>query len=428
MLKVVSNQRSHDCAGNTRRDFLRVGAIGASALTLPNLLRSRAAAAESQQSLRSKSVIWVWLSGGPTHVETFDPKMTAPVEFRSITGEAATPIPGVTIGGSFPKLASVADKMAIVRSFAHNNSSHGNGTQLVMTGYNDRADMRPSMGSIMAKRFGCSDPQSGMPTYVRMGNIRSDGPGWLGTTYSPFDPGSQASKSMRLSLDADRVSDRRNLLDSIDKMKRSADASGKMAGMDGFEQQAFELILGSSQEAFDTTKESKQTRDAYGSGLGESLLKARRLVEAGCGFVTLNYGGWDMHGGIEKGMKSRAGQVDQGVSALIADLHERGMNEDTLVVVTGEFGRTPKINAKGGRDHWGRLCTLALSGGGLKMGQVIGESSRKIEVPATTPITPQDLMATILQMYGVDHRMQFVNNSGRPVFLVEDGQPIAELV
>jgi len=405
-----------------------VGAIGATALTLPNLLRSQAAASASQQSINKKSVIYVWLSGGPTHVETFDPKMTAPSEFRSITGEAATPIPGVTVGGSFPKIGSVVDKMALVRSFAHNSSSHGTGTQLVMTGYKDRANMRPSLGSITARAFGTSNLETGMPTYVRMGNIRSDGPGWLGTAYSPFDPGSQASKNMKLSLTADRLEGRRNLLRNIDQIKRQVDATGKMVGMDSFDQQAFDLILGSSQEAFDIKSESAQTRESYGKGLGDSLLKARRLVEAGCGFVTINYGGWDMHGGIAKGMKSRAAQLDQAVSALISDLHERGMHEDTLVVVTGEFGRTPKINKKGGRDHWGRLCTLALSGGGLNMGQVVGESTRKIEVPASTPITPQDLMATILKMYGVDHRLQFINNAGRPMYLVEDGQPIAELI
>ena len=162
--------------------------------------------------------------------------------------------------------------------------------------------------------------------------------------------------------------------------------------------------------------------------MGEQLLLARRLCEKGCGLVTVSYGGWDMHGGIVQGLKTRARPVDQGVSALISDLHERGMSDDVLVVVTGEFGRTPKINSKGGRDHWGKLCTLALAGGGLKMGQVIGESSPKVEVPASNPIGPQDLLATVLHMYGFDHKMQFTDNQGRPTYLVENGNPIAELV
>ena len=428
MLTLMSNRVASKCDGSSRRDFLRVGALGMAGMTLPNLLRARAESIQSGTQVNNKSVIWLWLSGGPTHVETFDPKMTAPVEYRSMTGEAKTSLPGVTIGGSFSQMAKVADKMAFVRSFAHGSSSHGAGTQLVMTGYNDRMNMRPSLGSIVAKSFGTTSPITGMPTYVSQGRNRAGGPGWLGTRFGAFDPNGQARKNMNISVPGDRLSDRLGLLHQIDGINRNVDRSGMMEGMDGFEQQAFDLIMGSSQEAFDINKEDAKVRNRYGKGLGESLLLARRLCEAGCGFITLNYGGWDMHGGILKGMKSRGPQVDQGVSALIEDLEQRGMLEDTLLVITGEFGRTPKINAKGGRDHWGRLCTLALAGGGLKMGQVIGESSPRLEVPDTTPIRPQDLMATILRMYGIGERVQFTNNAGRPTYMIEDGQPIAELI
>lgn len=428
MLRLVDRNSSRNCAGSTRRDFLRVGSLGVAGLTLPNLMRAKAMAGAEGSEIKNKSVIWLWLSGGATHVETFDPKMSAPVEYRSITGEASTPIPGVTIGGTFPQIGSVADKMAIVRSFAHGSSSHGTGTQWVMTGYNDRANMRPATGAIVSKINGTTNSVTGMPTYVSMGRIRNDGPGWLGTRYSSFDPSGQARQNMDISIPADRFQGRRNLLNSLDRMNREIDRSGMMSGLDGFEQQAFELVLGGSQNAFDISKEDAKTRRAYGSGLGENLLKARRLVEAGCGFITLNYGGWDMHGGIVKGLKGRAQQMDQGVSALITDLDQRGMLDDTLVVITGEFGRTPRINKNAGRDHWGRLCTLALAGGGLKMGQVVGESSPKIEFPKTTTITPQDLMATVLHMYGIDHRVQVMSNQGRPTYLVEDGAPIAELV
>ncbi|MFP6601782.1 MAG: DUF1501 domain-containing protein [Pirellulaceae bacterium] len=425
MFTIYSKNKRRDCEGNTRRDFLKVGAIGGSLLTLPNLLRAQA---KAPTVVNNKSVIWIWLAGGPTHVETFDPKMTAPTEYRSITGEAKTPLPGVTIGGTFPKIAACGDKMALVRSFAHGNSSHGNATRWVMTGYDDRQGMHPSMGSIAAKKYGTTHPRTGIPTYIRMNGSNGDGPGWLGTGYSPFDPNGQAVKNMGISVAEDRFATRRGLLNSLDSINRQSDNSGKMEGLDAFEQQAFDLIAGNSRDAFDIKKADPKERSSYGKGLGESLLRARRLCEAGCGFVTVSYGGWDMHGGIVKGLKSRAVEMDQAISALIEDLSQRGMLDDTLVVITGEFGRTPKINSKGGRDHWGRLCTLALAGGGLKMGQVIGESSRKLEVPATTPITPQDLMATMMHMYGLDHRMQFMNNQGRPMYLVENGAPIPELI
>lgn len=425
MFTVYSKNRSGDCAGNTRRDFLKVGAIGSSLLTLPNLLRAQST---TEGAVNNKSVIWIWLAGGPTHVETFDPKMTAPTEYRSITGEAKTPLAGVSLGGTFPKMAACMDKMALIRSFSHGNSSHGTATRWVMTGYDDRQNTQPSIGSIASRQFGTTNPNTGIPTYVRMNNINGDGPGWLGTGYSPFNPNGPAVKNMASIVPEERFSSRRKLLNSLDTINRTADNSGKLDGMDAFEQQAFDLVRGTSRDAFNISKADPKERARYGKGLGETLLTARRLCEAGCAFVTVSYGGWDMHGGIAKGLKGRAEQMDQGIAALIEDLDDRGMLDDTLVVVTGEFGRTPKINTKGGRDHWGRLCTLALAGGGLKMGQVVGKSSDKIEVPSTKPITPQDLMATIFHMYGMNHRMQFVNNQGRPVFLIEDGTPIPELI
>ena len=429
MLTLLDSLRNRSCDGASRRDFLRVGSLGMAGLTLPNLLRAKAQAASTGNNVRSKSVIWLWLSGGPTHVETFDPKMTAPAEYRSIMGEAKTPMAGVTIGGPFPQIASMGDKFSFIRSFAHGSSSHGNGTTWVMTGYDDRTNMKPSLGSIVARALGTTNEQTGMPTYIKLGNIRSEGAGWLGARYSPFDSGGQARKNMTVSVPGDRFEDRRGLLNTMDKIRRDVDASGKMDGLDGFEEQAFDLVLGTSQDAFDVNKEDSKVRERYGRrGLGDNLLKARRLCEAGCGFVTVSYGGWDMHGGIEKGMKTRGPEVDQAVSALIEDLDQRGMLDDTLFVITGEFGRTPRINKNAGRDHWGRLCTLAMAGGGLKMGQVIGESSPRIEVPATNPIKPQDVMATILQMYGLDYQLQFTSPQGRPTYMIEDGTPIPELI
>lgn len=428
MLKIFGTPNGRDCDGFTRRNFLQVGTLGAAGLSLPNLLAAKERAGQEGLPVKNKSVIWIWLAGGPTHVETFDPKMTAPVEYRSITGECKTPIAGVTVGGTFPKIAQCVDRMALVRSFAHGSSSHGTGTTWVMTGYNDRNNMKPSLGSIISRARGTTDAQTGMPTYIKVGSIRSDGPGWLGARYQALSPSGKARQNMNLSIDSQRFGSRRTLLNELDSINREVDRSGQMEGLDGFEQQAFDLVLGSAKDAFDVKKEDPKIRERYGKGLGEQLLLAKRLCAAGAGFVNVSYGGWDMHGGIVKGLKSRAQQMDQGVSALINDLTESGQLEDTLVVVTGEFGRTPRINSKGGRDHWGRLCTLALAGGGLRMGQVIGESSRKVEVPAENPVNPQDVMATILHMYGLSHKLQFTSPQGRPTYMIEDGSPIKELI
>jgi hypothetical protein len=408
--------------------------LGSGALTLPMLLRSRANAAEQGTTAKDTSVVWLWLSGGPTHVETFDPKMTAPAEYRSTTGEQKTPLAGVTIGGTFPRMAAVADKMALVRSFAHRNSGHGGGTHWVMTGYDNRqADNggvpgRPSMGSILARVRGANHPTSGAPTYVRMGNIFADGPAFLGPAYGPFDQNGQARRNMNLAVPRERIDNRRSLLANLDRLNREADALGVMEGMDQFEQQAFSLVFGNAPKAFDLKEEDPKLVARYGKGLGEQMLVARRLCEAGCGFVTLNYGGWDMHGNVERSMKSRSPQMDQAVAAFIEDVHQRGLQENILLVITGEFGRTPRVNRNAGRDHWAPLSTLALSGGGLRMGQVVGESAAKVDVPQSTPITPQDLMATIFQVLGIPPRVQFQSPSGRPVYMVDSGVPIGELV
>ena len=423
MLTFNGDFTGRTCDGLSRRNFLQVGSLGIAGLTLPSLLRAKDAGA----ALNNKSVIWVWLGGGPTHVETFDPKMDAPREYRSTTGECKTTIPGVRIGGTYPKLAKCMDSMALVRSFAHGNSSHGTGTTWVMTGYNDRTKMRPSMGSIIAKAKGTAHPVTGLPSYVRIGGIGSDGPGWLGTRFQALSPSGQARKNMELSVDANRFQSRHALLDSIDVINRKMDRSGQMEGLDGFEQQAFDLVLGSAKDAFDIKKEDPKVRARYGRGLGEQLLLARRLTAAGSRFVNIQYGGWDMHGKIQNAMKSRAPQMDQGLSAPIEDLKASGQLDDTLLVVTGEFGRTPRVNSKGGRDHWGRLCTLMLAGGGLTMGQVIGKSAPKLEDPAERHITPQDMLATVIKMFGLDPKLQFMNNQGRPTYVVENGRPITEL-
>jgi hypothetical protein len=322
----------------------------------------------------------------------------------------------------------------LVRSFAHTNSGHGGGTHFVMTGYDNRnidnggLPTRPSIGSIVSRVRGANHAVTGMPTYVRLGQIGADGPAFLGTANAPFDPAGQARKNMTLAVDRDRLGDRRDLLRSLDTISRQADDSRLMEGLDAFEQQAFQLVLSSSQEAFDLKHEDSKLVAQYGPGLGQQLLQARRLCEAGCGFVTVQYGGWDMHSNIKSGLERRSPQLDQAVAALVEDIYQRGLDQNILLVVSGEFGRTPKVNRNGGRDHWAPLSTLALSGGGLNMGQVVGESADKVDVPKTSAIRPQDLMATVFHVLGMDNQLQFINPAGRPVFMVEDGRPIRELI
>jgi hypothetical protein len=398
------------------------------------LLRSRAEAASAGVSTSNKSVVWLWLGGGPTHVETFDPKMTAPAEYRSVTGEVKTNLPGVTLGGNFEQMAKVADKMAFVRSFAHTNSGHSGGTHYVMTGYDNRlADngavpARPGVGSIVARVRGTNHPETGIPTYIRLGGIYADGPAFLGTAFAPFDPAGEARRNMALSVQEPRLDSRRVLLKGLDTIRREADRSGLIKGLDSFDEQAFNIILSRSPQAFDLKYEDPRVVDRYGTGLGQQLLQARRLCEAGCGFVTVSFGGWDMHGNIKQSMDQLAPQVDRAVAAFVEDLSLRGMSDDILLVVSGEFGRTPKINGGAGRDHWAPLSTLALAGGGLRMGQVIGESAEKVDVPKTTAITPQDLLATVFQVMGIERRIQFTDQAGRPTYMVENGRPIKELV
>jgi hypothetical protein len=435
MFTLLGSRKGITCDGASRRDFLKVGALGMGGLMLPDLLRARAAATEAGRPTRNTSVVWLWLGGGPTHVETFDPKMSAPVEFRSTVGAAQTNVPGVEIGGVFPQMANVADKMAFVRSFAHRNSGHGGGTHWVMTGYdfppadNGAVPIKPGLGSILSRHRGANNATTGLPTYVRMGGILGDGPAWLGSSFSPFDVAGNARNNMNVQIPLERLEERRNLLHEFDDLDRSIDRSGLMSGLDSFEAQAFQLLHSRAREVFDVTRETDRLRDAYGrSNIGQQMLLARRLCEAGVGFVTIHYGGWDMHGNVAQGMRQLAPNLDRAVAAFVGDCAARGLDQEILLVITGEFGRTPRINGTAGRDHWAPLSTLALSGGGLRMGQVVGESTSRAETPRTTAITPQDLMATVFHVLGVPQNLTYHDPSGRPTPMVNGGRPIAELV
>jgi hypothetical protein len=442
MLNLWGSTIRTDCSGVGRRDFLKAGALALTGLTLPDLLKLRSAAAGSGRPTRTTSVVWLWLGGGPTHIETFDPKMSAPAEFRSMVGDVQTRVPGLRLGGLFPLIGQMADRMAFVRSFMHGNSGHAGGTHFVMTGTDyPPADagmppIRPSFGSITSRVRGSTHPSTGLPTYVRISGVYADGPHFLGPAYAPFDVGGQARNNLNLNLPLQRLHDRRGLLQQFDNVNRAIDRSGVMAGLDAFDRQAVELLTGRAREAFDLEREDPRTRDRYASGtagLGTNLLIARRLCEAGVGFVTLNYANspqaWDMHNDMLPQLRQACPPLDRAISVFLEDLHQRGLASDILLVITGEFGRTPRINGSAGRDHWGPLCTLALAGGGLRMGQAIGESSARAEAPRTTPIYPKNLMATLFHVLGIDPQLQITDQSGRPQYLLPDGaRPIAELL
>lgn len=439
----------------TRRDLLKVGMLGTSAfglseLTLPDLLRARSRAGPK----RDTSIVWLWLQGGAPHIETFDPKMEAPSEYRSMVGAVPTTLPGVKFGGGLPHLASMAHRMAIVRSFRHTNPDHLGASHYMLTAedapFGVQHQTAPSFGSIAAKVRGVQHPETHVPTFVRVSSTISfdfDDPMWLGPAYGPFDANGPNRQNLKLTVSSRRLTSRSHLLHGLDRLHRNVDQSDIMEDLDAYSQRAIDLVLGGSKRVFDASREDPRISDRYGPGLGAQLLAARRLCEAGCGFVTLNYCyaphsadtpfAWDMHlGPGQPKAPPMPGQLqaifpmfDQAISAFIEDVHQRGLSEKILLVITGDFGRTPKINQYGGRDHWPDLSTLALVGGGLRMGQVVGTSSPRAEAPTSRPIEPKDLLATILYVLGIDPDLQFPDYAGRPRYVLPEGaEPIAELI
>ena len=398
-----------------RREFMRVGGIstGLSAIGLSD------AHSEILPS-NEKSVVWLWLGGGATHIETFDPKPMAPEGVRSTTGSVMTN-GDFLLGGNFIKLATRSDKIAVVRSFAHRNSSHRTGTHWVMTGHNSTDNtpqsmqQEPSYGSIMSSIYGANHPTTGMPSYVKVNGISFDGPAWLGGQYKPYEASGEGVENLKSRVENNRFLQRRDLIGGLDKLKIEND----LEIWPDLRKQSFGLILGKASEAFDLNKEPETSRNKYGKGLGEQMLLARRLVENGTRFVTLHYGGWDMHGNIEKSLNGRMPPLDHALSTFIDDLYDRGMNKNVLLVVTGEFGRTYRVNKNAGRDHWPQLSPLMLSGGDFDMGRIIGESTAKAETPKSDPLGPKDVTATLFAHFGIDPQAQKIDFAGRPRYLVD---------
>lgn len=441
MLNILGRPYGSHCDRITRRSCLTIGSLGMAGLGLPTLLRARSQARDRGLPSPDTSVVWLWLAGGASQIETFDPKMDAPSEIRSTVGAVDTTLPGIQFGGLFPRIAKLAHHMAIFRSFSHRSTSHNGGPHWLVTGKEHRLSdtegpIHPSAGSMLAKLRGPSHPVTGMPTYVRMGRIYGDGPAWLGVENAPFTVDGRIHQRMTASVELDRLNSRRHLLGMLDRVDRRLDHTGHMEGLDSFEEKAFHLILGRSKEAFDLGREDPRIRSRYArsGAVGEQLLLARRLCEAGCGCVTIHAPyDWDMHGipgrpTIDKHLERNCPPVDLAIETFLEDLVQSGLDKHILLVISGDFGRTPRINPGGGRDHWGLLSTLALAGGGLRVGQVIGESTAFAEEPKTRPVTPTDLMATVFHVLGVDARVQAIDNSGQPHFLLDpDARPIPEL-
>jgi Protein of unknown function (DUF1501) len=453
-----------------RRDFLRIGTLGLGGLSLPWLLEAQARAAlEGKPLTTGKSVIFLFLHGGPSQIETFDPKPTAPEGVRSVTGEAATTLPGVTFGSTFQKLAALAHKIAVVRSYRPGSADHD------IKPLVHRETLNASLGSIYARVAGMNHPRTGIPTNVALfpravdpktqaanlsfGNFGATGQ--IGSAFAPFVPGGTGNllQNMQLKLSRDRLDDRRHLLGQIDTLRREVDAADTLHSLDRIQQQAFDVILRGVAQAFDLSRENDKTIARYDTAplvrpenidrkwknynnyvdnaktVGKLLLLARRLCEAGCGFVTVTTNFvWDMHAdvnnaGVAEGMRYMGAPLDHAVSAYIEDVEARGLEERILLVVAGEMGRTPRINKNGGRDHWGNLGPLLLHGGGLKMGQVIGQSTRNGGDPATEPMTIRHLISTL--MHTLLHPGEVRIARGIPDDVgrvIADGEPIRGLM
>jgi hypothetical protein len=465
MLTIQTGPASRNCQGHTRRAALKAGFLGVAGLGLPQYLRARANAdggltsPGSPTGSHEKSVILIWLDGGPSQLETYDPKPDAPAEYRGPFGVAKTRTPGVFVSALMPETANRFDKVSFVRSLHHDNGDHFAAGHWMTTGRfgSSAASLPqkfPSVGSYVSRVKGPNNPH--LPAYVGLPAAQTIylfpgymGAAYLGGQYNPFDV--DRERKYLAATDKTRVrspkwlsslgggtavSDRTPLLKQFDRVRRDLDNSGVMDTMDRFQQQAMDLILGSdARQAFDLDREDPKATDRYGQGpWAQYTQMARRLVEAGVTFVTVDMPHWDDHSGIEKGHGTKVPVVDRAVSALIDDLSDRGLLDSTLVIVMGEFGRTPRINTGQpgipvpGRDHWGNAISVMVAGGGLKGGVVVGSTNAKAERPKDRPLKPGDLLATIYHQLGMDPQESFKDHTGRPIPMLDEGKPIDELM
>jgi len=424
------------CDGMVRRDFVKIGALAGLGLSLPEYLR-RAAAGEVKPEAKGKSAIFIHLGGGPTHMDTFDLKPDSPEEFRGEFKPIKTNVAGMEFSEHLPKLAEVADKFAILRGVSHTLAAHELGTKYMITGNRPLPSISfPGYGAVLAKeKPGPAD----LPPFVAIPSTPQS-PGYLGVKYAPFQVGTtpQAGKpfavrgiSLTNGVTVTDVERRTQLARDLDTVFGEFESQNDLlSGLDKFSEQAFDLLRSPrARDAFDIGKESPSVAEQFGpSGFGGGCLLATRLVEAGVRFVTVSLGGWDTHVDNFKRLKDNLlPQLDAGLSGLFRTLDQKGLLESTSVFVTGEFSRTPKVNQRGGRDHWARAMFCLMAGGGMKGGQVIGESNDKGQEPLSRAITPDEVAASFYHSLGIDHTKEYHTNIGRPVMIVRDGKLIPEL-
>jgi hypothetical protein len=432
----------------TRREILRVGAVGSLGLTLGDCLRLQAQSpttrpADTQpagaKTPPAESVILIFLEGGMSQLDSFDPKPNAPIEIRGEFGAIDTKADGVQISGLWRQTAGVADKIAFIRSMTHGEAAHERGCHNMLTGYRPSpAITYPSMGAVIAHEYG---PRRDLPAYIAVPNA-DGGSGFAGTGYlssacGAFSVGGEPNdgnfvvRDLNLppGVDETRMERRKGLLAAVDEHFRKLESSDQIVAMDSFYGRAYSLISSkSAREAFDINAEPKAVREAYGrNAFGQRVLLARRLVAAGARFVTVFFGGWDMHVDVHGGMRGIAPLVDQGLAALIRDLDQHGLLGKTLLMLTTEFGRTSRINKDRGRDHWPKVFSVAFAGGGIKGGQAIGTSNAYATEPQDNPVSPADMSASVFHQLGIDYTKKLLSPGDRPINLVRDGQPITKL-
>jgi hypothetical protein len=443
MLTFWRSTRQRWCDGISRRAFLTIGALGMGGLTWADLLRCQARGGEKTPP-RPKSVIMLYLWGGPSHLDLYDLKPNAPVEYRGEFAPIRTKVPGMDICELMPLQAKIADKLAIIRNLRFQTASRGpiaddHCPPELFSGFPREAN-RPALGSVVARMRTDAGVRGEVPAFVLLshatgapGSFSADAfPAYLGSAHQPFTPGQLKDLSLSRELSLERLGERASLLKTFDRINRDIDdRRGSLAGADAFSRQALEMIVaGRVRDALDLSKEPAKVQQSYGQMT--DLLVARRLVEAGVPVVNLvpRGLGWDHHGDIFKGMRTYLPMLDRGISTLVTDLHERGLDQDVAVVVWGEMGRTPRVNASRGRDHWPQAGFALVAGGGLTMGQVIGATTAKGEAPAGKHYTPQNVLATLYQMLGIRDiaGITFADHSGRPVHLLDDPTTISELV
>lgn len=429
------------CPGPSRRDFLRVGVLGGLGLTLGDYFSLRAAHADEPDPAPvapgAESAIFIFMAGGMTHIDTFDPKPYAPIEYRGELGVAKTNT-GEEFGGLLPKLAGTADKFAVLRSVTHGEAAHERGTHNMLTGYRPSpAIVYPSMGSVVAHEY---EPRNNLPSYIAIPNAGNTflGTGYLSAAYGAFSVGGEPSRdgfkvqdlNLPSGIAPERMEARKNLLSAVDSHFASLEQSEVLGAMDSYYQRAYNLISSQqAREAFDIAAEPAEVRDAYGRhAFGQRLLLSRRLVEAGARFVTVMDGGWDNHENIKGAMQGKLPQVDQGLSMLLTDLHNRGLLEKTMVILTTEFGRTVKLNQDGGRDHWPKAFSTVLAGGGVKGGTIHGATDAYGGEPADAPVGPEDISATIFSQLGIDPEGKIMSPGDRPIDIVRHGEVISNVL